>query len=187
MADKTEEAPKKKGKMGKIIVITVGAIVLIGGGVAGGVYASGALGGGKHVEEEKGPKLVLKAEQKRGGGGEEVAAGEGHGASPSISDASKKRSSRRLYARSDADGQLHQHQDEQPDADDAVDLEERLVDPAQVVRPDQGVLVGQQHGDEDDAAEIDVAQPRRDEVQRDEHRQHDEVRQHGDAQARRHA
>jgi flagellar FliL protein len=75
MADKTEEAPKKKGKTGKMIVIAVGAIVLIGGGVAGGVYASGALGGG-HVEEEKGPKLVLKSEQKRGGGGEGEEGGE---------------------------------------------------------------------------------------------------------------
>ena len=75
MADKTEEAPKKKGKMGKIIVIAVGAIVLLGGGVAGGVYASGALGG-HAAPEEKGPKLVPKSEQKRGGGGE---GGEGEG------------------------------------------------------------------------------------------------------------
>ena len=69
MADKTEEAPKKKGK-GKIIIMALGALVLIGGGVAGGVYASGAMGG-DHAQEEKGPKLVLKSEQKRGLGGEE--------------------------------------------------------------------------------------------------------------------
>ncbi len=82
MAEKTEETPKKKGKMGKMIVIAVGAIVLIGGGVAGGVYASGALGGGHAAPEEKGPKLVLKAEQKRGGGeGEEGKGGSVRGAS----------------------------------------------------------------------------------------------------------
>lgn len=81
MADAKEDTPKKKGKMGKIIVMAVGAIVLIGGGVAGGVYASGALGGGHH-EEEKGPKLVPKSEQKRGGGeGEEGGGGEVRGAS----------------------------------------------------------------------------------------------------------
>jgi flagellar FliL protein len=81
VADAKEDAPKKKGKMGKIIVMAVGAVVLIGGGVAGGVYASGALGGGHH-EEEKGPKLVPKSEQKRGGGGEgEEGGGEVRGAS----------------------------------------------------------------------------------------------------------
>ena len=73
MADKTEVAPqnagKKKGK-GKIIVMAVGALVLIGGGIAGGLYAGGAMAGG-HAVEEKGPKLVLKSEQKRGLGGEE--------------------------------------------------------------------------------------------------------------------
>ena len=79
MADKTEAAPKKKGK---IIVIALGAVVLIGGGIAGGLYAGGAMAGGHH-EEEKGPKLVLKANQVRGGGGEEgeEGAGEVRGAS----------------------------------------------------------------------------------------------------------
>ena len=69
MADKPEEAPRKKGK-GKMIILGLGAIVLIGGGIAGGLYAGGAMAGG-HAVEEKGPKLVLKSEQKRGGGGEE--------------------------------------------------------------------------------------------------------------------
>lgn len=68
MADKPEEAPKKKGK-GKMIIMGLGAVVLIGGGVAGGLYAGGAMAGG-HAAEEKGPRLVLKSEQKRGGGGE---------------------------------------------------------------------------------------------------------------------
>lgn len=72
MNDKTEDAPKKKGKMGKLIVIGVGAIVLIGGGIGGGLYAanSGLIGGGGHAEEDTGPKLVPKSEQKHASGGE---------------------------------------------------------------------------------------------------------------------
>src|SRR5262245_10294214 len=38
-------------------------------------------------------------------------------------------------------GELYQHDREQPDADDAVDVEERLVDAAEVIRTDQPVLV----------------------------------------------
>src|SRR5262245_57270635 len=40
--------------------------------------------------------------------------------------------------------QLHEHHHEQPDADDAVDLEEGLVDAAEVVGADQPVLVRDQ-------------------------------------------
>ncbi|WP_374944167.1 flagellar basal body-associated protein FliL [Sphingomonas sp.] len=70
MADKIEDAPKKKGKKGKIVVMAIGGIVLIGGGIAGGMYAGGAMAGGHAAAEDKGPKLVPKDEQKRGGGGE---------------------------------------------------------------------------------------------------------------------
>ncbi len=82
MADKKEDpaTPKKKGKMGKIIVMAVGLVVLIGGGVGGGIYAasSGMIGGGKHetAEDENKPKLVPKSEQKRPG---DEAEGEGGG------------------------------------------------------------------------------------------------------------
>ncbi len=81
MSDKTEDAPKKKGKMGKLIVIGVGAIVLIGGGIGGGLYAanSGLIGGG-HAKEETGPKLVPKSEQKHAPSGE--GHGEGEGIAP---------------------------------------------------------------------------------------------------------
>jgi flagellar protein FliL len=77
---KTEDAaPKKKGKLPKMLVMGVGALVLLGGGVGAGLYAasSGMVGGGgAHVEaEEDKPKLVPKSEQKRGGG----EGGEGHG------------------------------------------------------------------------------------------------------------
>lgn len=77
MSDKTEDAPKKKGKMGKIIVMVVGVLVLIGGGIGAGLYAAraGLFGGGARLEDH-GPKLVPKEEQKRAS----AAAGEGgHG------------------------------------------------------------------------------------------------------------
>lgn len=59
-----EPAPKKKkGKM-KLILIIVGALVLVGGGVAGGMFAAGMGIGGAHagpkVDPEK-PKLVVRA------------------------------------------------------------------------------------------------------------------------------
>ena len=68
MSDKTDDAaPKKKGKMGKILIAGVGLLVLVGGGL----YAahSGMVGG--KVEVDHGPKLVPKSEQKHAGGGEE--------------------------------------------------------------------------------------------------------------------
>jgi flagellar protein FliL len=74
-------APKKKGKMGKLLMMVGALVVLVGGGVAAGVYAAGAGlvgGGGSHAEaEEKDtPKLVPKSEQKHAGSAE---GGEGHG------------------------------------------------------------------------------------------------------------
>jgi flagellar FliL protein len=96
MSDKTEKtedaAPKKKGKLGKMLVMGVGVLVLLGGGVGAGLYAasSGLVGGGGHAEVDDGkPKLVPKSEQKRGGtaeggegghgGGEEASSGHGEG------------------------------------------------------------------------------------------------------------
>ena len=84
MSDKdkgaTESAPKKKGKLGKILVIAGGTIVLIGGGVGAGLYAagSGIMGGSSaHAEDESQPKLVPKSEQKRAE--ETSGSGGGHG------------------------------------------------------------------------------------------------------------
>jgi flagellar FliL protein len=88
-----EKAPKKKGKLGKIIVMVVGVLVLLGGGVGAGLYAanSGLIGGGGHAKGDNGeaeaeakhpgPKLVPKSEQKRAGAeGEGGEGGEGgHG------------------------------------------------------------------------------------------------------------
>jgi flagellar protein FliL len=83
MSDKKEEAagapPKKKGKLGKLLVLVGGVLVLVGGGVGAGVYAAGAIGGGGHeAEESDKPKLVPKSEQKRAGEGGEGEGG-GHG------------------------------------------------------------------------------------------------------------
>lgn len=76
---KTEDAaPRKKGKLPKLLVMGAGVAVLLGGGVGAGLYAAsaGLVGGGHGASADDGkPKLVPKSEQKRGGGGE----GEGHG------------------------------------------------------------------------------------------------------------
>ena len=91
MSDKTEApegAPKKKGKLKKLLVIAGGLIVLVGGGVGAGLYAasSGLVGG--HAAEAEGhadsPRLVPKDEEKRasaaggegGEGGESKSEGE---------------------------------------------------------------------------------------------------------------
>lgn len=71
-----DPAPKKGGKMKKIVLFGVLPLVLIGGGVGGGIFAAGKLGGGGHAaakEDPNMPKLVLKGE------GDKAAEGEGHG------------------------------------------------------------------------------------------------------------
>jgi flagellar protein FliL len=58
-------APKKGGKM-KLIIMVVGALVLLGGGVAGGMVAAGMGLGGAHAKEQvdpDAPKLVLREGQ----------------------------------------------------------------------------------------------------------------------------
>jgi flagellar FliL protein len=108
--DKADAPPKKKGKLGKIIVMAVGGIVLIGGGVGAGLYAagSGLVGGGAaHAEDPDKPKLVPKAEQKRageggeggeGGGGEEGASSEGHAGKPTPEGEGGERYASNYYA-----------------------------------------------------------------------------------------
>ncbi|OWK30735.1 flagellar basal body-associated FliL family protein [Sphingomonas mucosissima] len=92
MSEKTKDAaespPKKKGKLGKILVIAVGGIVLIGGGVGAGLYAagSGIIGGASaHAADESKPKLVPKSEQKRAEA--ESGSGGGHGGESAGSEA----------------------------------------------------------------------------------------------------
>ena len=65
--DKTEAAPKKKGK--KKLILLLGVAVL-GAGGAGGAWAMGMFGGGSKVAVAEGPKLVPKNEQKRTAAGE---------------------------------------------------------------------------------------------------------------------
>ena len=70
MSDEKTEAPaKKKGKLGKLLLVGGGLLVLIGGGVGAGVYVgtSGMLGGGAaHAAEAKPqPQLVPKDQQER--------------------------------------------------------------------------------------------------------------------------
>lgn len=85
--EKDEKAPKKKGKLVKILAMVVGVLVLLGGGVGAGLYAanSGLIGGGGHDQgheaeaEHAGPKLVPKSEQKRAGEGGEGEGEGGHG------------------------------------------------------------------------------------------------------------
>jgi flagellar FliL protein len=77
--EKADAAPSKQGKLGKIIVMAVGALLLVGGGVGAGLYAagSGMIGGGNaHAEDPDKPKLVPKSEQKLAEAGE---GGGGHG------------------------------------------------------------------------------------------------------------
>lgn len=74
--DAKADAPKKKkGKIGKLLVVGGGAAVLVGAGVGGGLYAANSgLIGGKHadaVNADK-PQLVPKSEQKRPGEGGEA-------------------------------------------------------------------------------------------------------------------
>lgn len=95
MSDKDKDAAesppkKKKGKLGKILVMAVGGLVLVGGGVGAGLYAagSGIIGGASaHAEDENKPKLVPKSEQKRpeegaGHGGESSGGEAGHEGKP---------------------------------------------------------------------------------------------------------
>ena len=84
MSDKpdADAPPKKKGKMGKLLVMGVAFLVLIGGGVGAGLYAakSGMFGGGGEKAKPviEGPKLVPKSEQKRAAGEGESAPSKGN-------------------------------------------------------------------------------------------------------------
>jgi len=86
MSDKEEAtpAPKKKGKLVKIVGLVLGLGVLVGGGVGAGLYAasSGLVGSGAHgaaKEDPNKPHLVPKSEQKRAGEGGEGEGGHGGG------------------------------------------------------------------------------------------------------------
>ena len=69
--DKTDAAPKPKGKLKKLLFIGVGALVLIGAGAGAGIYF-GALTAHEAKPEDHYPKLVV-----RSSGEEEAPAAEG--------------------------------------------------------------------------------------------------------------
>ncbi len=95
--DKPAEAPvKKKGKMGKMLVMGVGILVLLGGGVGAGLYASssGLIGGGSGHKEEADPdtpKLVPKSEEVKAGAEQasESGGGESEGGNESAAEGGK--------------------------------------------------------------------------------------------------
>jgi flagellar protein FliL len=93
MSEKAKDKPDAKdgakgGKMKKIIMISVGALVLLGAGVGGGIYASGMIGGKVEHEDPNRPKLVERnKEHVEEGGGE---GGEAKEAPPKVGTVSVK-------------------------------------------------------------------------------------------------
>lgn len=92
MADAAPEtAPKKKGKMKKLLIMGVAVGGLVGGGVAGGIYAAGSgMVGGAHAEEKDPhrPKLVLREGRDGPEDGHPGKDGEDHSPDPHIYKAS---------------------------------------------------------------------------------------------------
>lgn len=74
--DKTDAAPKPKGKLKKLLFIGVGALVLIGAGAGAGIYF-GALSAHEAKPEDHYPKLVV-----RSSGEEEAPAADGKDKEP---------------------------------------------------------------------------------------------------------
>ncbi len=100
--DKPADAPvKKKGKIGKMLVMGVGVLVLLGGGVGAGLYASSSGliggGGGGHKEDPDAdkPKLVPKSEEVKasaesgGDSGGDHGGGESDGGNESAAEGGK--------------------------------------------------------------------------------------------------
>jgi flagellar protein FliL len=75
--DKSAEAPKKRGKAKKLLLISTAALALVGAGVGAGVYASGMLGAGVNHEDSNRPKLVERVDHAS-----DTAEAGGHGDGP---------------------------------------------------------------------------------------------------------
>lgn len=74
MSDANTDAPKKKGKILKIILMILGFLLFLGGGFAGGIYYAGM----QMSPSEEVLRLVERTNGEGGGGsGEEGADGEG--------------------------------------------------------------------------------------------------------------
>lgn len=76
--DTNAEAPKKGGKMKKMLAIAIGGTVLIGAGAGAGIYLGGGLGGHEARPEDNYPKLVLRGKD------DGAAAKEGEGDAPAL-------------------------------------------------------------------------------------------------------
>ena len=74
MSKEQTETPKKGGKMKKMLMLGIGAVVLIGAGTGAGIYLGGGLASEAAKPEDHYPKLVL-----RSAGSEAAAEGEGEG------------------------------------------------------------------------------------------------------------
>lgn len=74
-----DDKPKKKGKMGLVLVAV--AMLVVGGGAAFGLMASGVIGGHSNEKEKKeeGPQLVRKGEEDPYAPPAKEGEGEGHG------------------------------------------------------------------------------------------------------------
>ncbi len=75
-------APKKKGKLVKMMILVIGLVALVGGGVAGGLYVGRS--GSAAAAEPAGPRLVPKSEQKRAGDGKDEGGKTADGAAPKV-------------------------------------------------------------------------------------------------------
>ncbi|MEY8881704.1 flagellar basal body-associated protein FliL [Donghicola sp. XS_ASV15] len=73
MSDANTDAPKKKGKLLKIILMILGFLLFLGGGFAGGVYYAGM----QMSPSEEVLRLVERTNGEGGEGGEEGGEGEG--------------------------------------------------------------------------------------------------------------
>ena len=58
-------------------------------------------------------------------------------------------------------GELQEYEQEKSNADDAINMKERLVDPAQVTGSNQPMFVGKENGDCSDANEVNYPKLRR--------------------------
>jgi flagellar FliL protein len=79
MADTEEKAPKKKGKLIKLLGILIVLLLLVGGGVGAGMYFAGGMGraSAKTAPADNEPQLVPKSKETR------ISAAEGSGSETS--------------------------------------------------------------------------------------------------------
>lgn len=75
-----DDAPKKGGKMKKLLILGIGGTALISAGAGAGIYLGGGLASHPAKPEDNYPKLVVRSESEA----EPAAEGEGKGAEPAL-------------------------------------------------------------------------------------------------------